>query len=232
MELYNGDCLQVMDDLIAKGIKVDCIITDPPYGISRKNNFQTMGRSGIDFGNWDKNFDFYSWLDRADKILNKNGSLLFFSDWKNIGELAKYCENNLDFDIKDLFRWEKTNPMPKNRDRRYITDFELGCWLVKRKGKWVFNRQDNNFERPKIINKLVLGKEKTIHPTQKPILVMEHLIRIHTNENDLILDPFMGSGSTGLACKNLNRQFIGIELDKTYFEIAKNKIEFGASNGT
>ncbi len=226
IELHNGDCLEIMDNLISKGIKVDCIITDPPYNISKKNNFHTMkNRVGIDFGEWDKQFDLYSWLDRADKLINNNGSLFFFNSWQNIGEMSKYCENNLNFEVKDCFRWEKLNPMPRNRDRRYITDFELGCWLVKKNSKWTFNRQSDNFERPKFVSGLVSGKEKTEHTTQKPISLMEHLIKIHSNENDLILDPFMGSGSTGVACKNLNRQFIGIELDTNYFEIAKERMK-------
>jgi len=232
IELYNGDCLKVMDELIEKGVKVDSIITDPPYNIARKNNFHTMKnkygkpahRRGIDFGEWDKGFDLFSWIDKVIELLDNNGSLFFFNDWKNIGEMARYAEAK-GMDIKDCFRWEKTNPMPRNRDRRYITDFELGVWLVKKKAKWVFNRQDEKYQRPKFVSGIVTGKEKTKHTTQKPITLMEHLVKIHTNENNTILDPFMGSGTTGVACKNLNRNFIGIELDKDYFNIAKKRID-------
>lgn len=558
IDLYSGECLEIMDKLISKSIKVNAIITDPPYNIARKNNFSTMKnkygkpahRRGIDFGEWDKGFDLYSWMDKAIQLLDKNGSLFFFNDWKNIGEMAKYAES-LGMDIKDCFRWEKClsgntelyirnktgnvktanvkdvfknghtnielwdgkswnkikavykntedeyyykimlksgevikmtpthkmilsngeakeakdlkigdvlkrvklyepqmnkghfisknmrwfigtylaegsmtnkkmqiashqketerikrikelckeydgnyyvykkpksnsmvinvsskiiksildtyiigktaynkkfskkfwdmnnefieevfegylqgdghfrkkdnayslgftgknkgleqdiriicarlgwrirlvnseatfnskkfkvikgvlrktskiilsnydeiasiskfrigknitfyditlenephtfalssgilshncNPMPRNRDRRYITDFEMGVWLVKKGAKWTFNRQDEKFERPKFISGLVGGKEKTEHTTQKPISLMEHLIKIHTNLEDTVLDPFMGSGTTGVACKNLNRNFIGIELDEKYFDIAKKRIE-------
>ncbi|WP_039275901.1 site-specific DNA-methyltransferase [Mycoplasma mycoides] len=72
---------------------------------------------------------------------------------------------------------------------------------------------------------VVSGNEKTIHPTQKSLKLLEELLKIHTNENEIILDPFMGSGTTGVACKSLNRKFIGIEFDKTYFEIAKKRLE-------
>ena len=222
IKLYNGDCLEVMDDLIKQGIKVDAIITDPPYNISRKNNLKTLNRSGIDFGKWDKDFDLFSYIDKVYKLLNKNGSFIVFNDWKNLGDISKYSEN-LGFTTKDMIRLEKSNPMPRNRDRRYVTDYECAIWFTMPKAKWVFNRQDSKYERPKFVASI----DKGLHPTQKNLKLMEWLIKIHTNENQLVLDPFMGSGSTGVACKNLNRNFIGIELDEKYFKIAEKRI-----NGT
>ena len=222
IKLYNGDCLEVMDDLIKQGIKVDAIITDPPYNISRKNNLKTLNRSGIDFGKWDKDFDLFSYIDKVYKLLNKNGSFIVFNDWKNLGDISKYSEN-LGFTTKDMIRLEKSNPMPRNRDRRYVTDYECAIWFTMPKAKWVFNRQDSKYERPRFVASI----DKGLHPTQKNLKLMEWLIKIHTNENQLVLDPFMGSGSTGVACKNLNRNFIGIELDEKYFKIAEKRI-----NGT
>lgn len=224
IRLYNGDCLEVMDKLIERGVKVDLILTDPPYNLTRSNNFNTMGRTGIDFGDWDKGFDQFEWLKRIPKLLTKDGSVVIFNDWKNIGEIAKYCEA-LGLVIKDMLRMEKTNPMPRNRDRRYITDFECAIWLTNKNAKWTFNRQDENYQRPKFICSVVSGKEKTEHTTQKPLSVIEELLKIHSNENDLVLDCFLGSGTTGVACKNLNRDFIGIELDEKYFDIAVNRIK-------
>lgn len=124
----------------------------------------------------------------------------------------------------------KTNPMPRNRDRRYITDYECAVWLVNKNAKWIFNRQDKNYQRPEFNYSVVSGKEKTAHPTQKPIKLMEELLKIHSNQEQLILDPFMGSGTTGIACLNLNRNFIGIELDPTYYNIAKTRIENYSQN--
>ena len=222
-KLYNGDCLEVMDKLIEEGVKVNCIITDPPYMIAKKNNFHTMGRAGIDFGEWDKNVDLFSWLDRIPKLLDKNGSVVIFNDWKNLGDIVRYCEN-LNLEVKDMLRWEKTNPMPRNRDRRYITDYECAIWLVNKKAKWTFNRLDEKYQRPKFVYGVVSGKEKTIHPTQKPVALMTELINIHSKENDIILDCYMGSGSTGVACVDTNRKFIGIELDENYFNISVNRI--------
>lgn len=89
------------------------------------------------------------------------------------------------------------------------------------RARWTFNRQSNTYERPKFIGSI----ERGLHPTQKNTALMEWLVKIHTDENQTVLDPFMGSGTTGVACKKLNRNFIGIELDKTYFNIAKERIE-------
>ena len=231
-KLYTGDCLVVIDKLIEEGVKVDCILTDPPYMIARKNNFHTMGRKGIDFGEWDKDVDLFSWLDRIPKLLSKNGSVVIFNDWKNLGDIARYCES-LGLEIKDLLRWEKTTPMPRNRDRRYITDYECAIWLVNKKSKWVFNRLDEKYQRPKFEYPVVSGNEKTIHTTQKPVKLMEEIIRVHTKKDNTILDCFMGSGSCGVACMNTNRKFIGIELDNNYFDIASKRIEeayFNAQN--
>ncbi len=219
MKLLQGDCLELMDKLIEKGIAVDAVITDPPYNIARDNNFHTMGRAGIDFGEWDKEFDLFSYMDKVFKLLRKDGSFIVFNDWKNLGDICKYAEK-LGFVVKDMIRLEKTNPMPRNRDRRYVTDFECAIWFTMPKAKWTFNRQDEKYERPKFVGNI----EKGLHPTQKNVKLMEWLVKIHTNKGDVVLDPFMGSGTTGVACINLNRDFIGIEMDENYFNIASKRI--------
>lgn len=224
-KLYNGDCLEVMDKLIEEGVKVDAIITDPPYNISRKNNFTTMGRAGIDFGEWDKGFDLTGWIKYCNPLLKKGGNIVIFNDWKNMSYITEALEHN-GFEIKDLIRWEKSNPMPRNRDRRFIVDYEVAVWAVKKGGKWTFNRISDLYERPKIIHGITSRAEKVLgsHPTQKPIGVMTWLINRLSNENDIILDCFMGSGSTGVAAVNANRKFIGIELDKNYYDISENRL--------
>ena len=221
--LYNGDCLEIMQKIADCDILVDLVLTDPPYNISRKNNFKTMGRSGIDFGEWDKDFDLFSWIDKSVNLLNRDGSLLFFNDWKNIGEMAKYAETK-GMAIKDLIRWEKTNPMPRNIERRYVTDFELCAWLVKKRSKWIFNRQHGSYEEPKVVSGKVAGKEKTEHKTQKPLKVIERLLKIHTNKNSIVIDPFVGSGTTAVAAERTGRKWIGIEISEKYCEIAKQRL--------
>lgn len=221
--IYNMDCLEGMDLMIQQGIEVSAIITDPPYNIARDNNFNTMGRVGIDFGEWDKGFDQFSWIDRAYKLLDKGGTLFLFNDWKNVGEIAKYAES-IGFDIKDMVRWEKSNPMPRNRDRRYITDFEVAIWLVKPKGKWIFNRLSDTYDRCEYNYPLTPKSERFGHPTAKPVKLMEEIIKRHSNVGQVILDPFIGSASTIVACKNLGRNYIGFELDKGYYEIALERV--------
>ncbi len=116
--------------------------------------------------------------------------------------------------------------MPRNRDRRYISNCEMLSWYVKKDSKWIFNRQNDKYET------MVLrfpsesgGGFKRFHTTQKSVKLIEYLLKIHTNENQVVLDCFMGSGTTGIACKNLNRKFIGIELDEKYFDIAVERIK-------
>lgn len=219
--LMQGDCLERMKEI--PDWSVDMILTDPPYNIARNNNFHTMGRTGIDFGEWDKGFDLYSYIKELPRVLNKNGSVVIFNDWKNIGNIAYFAEE-LGFVIKDMIRWEKSNPMPRNKDRRYITDYEVAVWLTMPKAKWVFNKQCDTYDRPLIKGSLTPSSEKTVHTTQKPVYLMEYLLKVHSNEQMTTLDPFMGSGTTGVACKNLNRKFVGIELDEGYFNIAKERI--------
>ena len=192
IELKNGDCLEKMKEIPANS--VDLVLTDPPYNISRESNFHTMGQSGIDFGEWDWNFDVTGWIKELPRIMKKNGSVVIFNSWENMGDIAKALRTN-GFSVKDLIRWEKSNPIPRNRDRRYVTDCEFAIWATNEKAKWIFNRQDSNFQRPKYIHALV-SKDR-VHPTQKPIKLMEELLKIHSVENQVILDPFMGGGVYG-----------------------------------
>lgn len=228
MNLIKGNNLDVLKTISDKS--VDLVVTDPPYNISKKNNFETMNRQGIDFGEWDKNADLLSWMNELPRIVKKGASIIVFNDWRNLGIIAKELEEK-GFLIKDIIRWEKTNPMPRNRDRRYIVDYEFAIWAVENHAKWKFHRQSDKYDRSEIRVPIASASEKTLgaHPTQKPVKLMEELLLRHSDKNDIVLDPFMGSGSTGIACLNTNRDFIGIELDENYFEIAKKRITTSGS---
>lgn len=223
-KVYNMDCIDGIGAMVQQGVKVDAIITDPPYNISRENNFNTMGRNGIDFGDWDKEFDQFLWIAKSYELVKDGGTLFLFNDWKNVGEIGKFSES-IGYQIKDMVRWRKLNPMPRNRDRRYITDFEVAIWLVKPKGKWVFNRLSDTYDRCEYNYPIISNSEREGHPNQKPIKLMEEILKRHTNEGQLILDPFIGSGSTITACINTNRNYIGFEKEKDYYNMANKRIK-------
>lgn len=224
--LYQGNAYTIIDELIKNNIKVNHIITDPPYNISKENNFNTLKnpRQGVDFGEWDKDFDLFSWIAKYEKILDKNGSMIVFCSYRYMSFIIKTMEEN-NMEVKDIIVWKKTNPMPRNIERRYVQDMEFAVWAVKKGSKWTFNKDKNKpYMRSLFETPTVAGAEKVPHPTQKSLKLMRALIQTHTNNKDLIIDPFMGSGSTGLASIQLGRKFIGIELDKTYFNMAVDRL--------
>lgn len=222
MRLFNGKCQDVLQQLIDENIKVDAVITDPPYNISKQNNFQSMGRSGIYFGDWDIDFDITTPIKLCKNLIKKDGSIFIFNSWRNLGTIADALEEN-NFEVKDIFRYIKRNPMPRNRDRRYITDYEFAIWAVVKGGKWTFNRQNDTYDRPEFECSI---PKCEFHPNQKPIELMLDIIKRHVplEGGTTCLDFCMGSGTNGIACKQLDVDFIGIELEKKYFDIAKGRI--------
>lgn len=229
--LYQGDCNDFLDLIPDKSI--DLICTDIPYAVSKENNIKTMadrkGRNGLDFGKWDKEFDVSNLLPVITK-LRKGGSLVLFHSFEQYSQLIEVLTPYLY--LKDRFIWEKTNPMPRNADRRYVVNIEMGSWWTTG-SEWTFNRQNMTYDSCVMRYPSESGGGYTrYHPTQKNVNMMKELILRHSNEGDMVLDPYMGSGSTGVACVSTNRRFIGVELDETYYGIAKQRIaaaEQGAS---
>ena len=226
IEIYNEDYKKTIRRMKKNKIKLDAVITDPPYGVSRKHQlgYSNMGRSGMNYGEWDYNFDQKKWIREVSDLVKPGGTIIIFNDWKNLGTISEQLEK-CGFIIKDIIRWIKTNPMPRNVDRRYVNDCEFAVWAVKEGKPWTFNKpKDVGYLKPEIITGVVPGGKKRLHPTQKHMEVIERLIEIHTNENDLIYDPFMGSGTTAVACKNKNRNVIGSEIDEKYYKISMERI--------
>jgi len=217
-----GNYLEVIKDIPDNSI--DMILTDIPYNISRENNFKTMkdrkGRNGIIFGKWDYDFNIESLKAIQNKIKN-GGSLIIFSSFEQFYEIRKVFDK---LDFKDKIIWEKTNPMPRNRDRRYISNVEIASWYVKGKD-WIFNRQDKYhgavFRYPSESG----GGFKRFHPTQKNLELIKKLIMIHSNEGDIVLDILLGGGTTAIACQMLKRCWIGIEISPEYCKIAEARIK-------
>lgn len=144
-ELLQGNCFELIKNI--PDASIDLILTDIPFNISTENNFKTMkdrkGRNGIDFGEWDKGFD-ENMLSVLPSKIKKGGSLVVFHAFEQYSTLLDLFKNELI--LKDRFVWEKTNPMPRNRERRYISNIELCSWFVKDGAKWTFNRQNKNYD--------------------------------------------------------------------------------------
>lgn len=226
IDFINCDYKELVDKMIEDKTFVDLILTDPPYCVSRNYQlgFSNMGRSGMNYGDWDYGFDQKEWIKKCAPLVKKGGSIIIFNDWKNFSYLVEELEDQ-GFVIKDLLRWEKTNPMPRNVNSRYLTDCEMAIWAVKGTKKWTFNKPSNvPYLKPVFKTGIVPGGKKRIHPTQKHLSVMEEIIKIHSNQGDLIFDPFSGSGTVALACKKLGRNFIGSEIDLNYYKKAIERL--------
>ena len=232
MMLINGDCLEEMDKLIIEGIKVDAIITDPPFNIVEKigSNIHLFRQGAKSENttfkegsmNFDVGFDQLAWLQRIPKILKKGGNLIIFNDWENMADISKELRS-LKIKVKSLNHWQKNNPCPAEWRRRFVSGREYFLHCTKG-GNNTFNTE--KLHKGCFTYPLTKQSEKSFgkHPNQKPVNLLTEMVEILTNAGQTVLDPFMGSGSAGVVCKNLNREFIGIELDKGYFDIAKDRI--------
>ena len=128
-------------------------------------------------------------------------------------------------DVKDVLVWQKTNPMPRNTTRRYVQDMEFAIWGVKKGAKRTFNKETKvPYLRSLFKAPIVAGSEKLNHPTQKSLQIMSDIIKIHTNKNDVILDPFSGTATTGEACLLNGRKYIGIEITPKYYELSVKRL--------
>lgn len=229
-KILNVDCVKGISKLVSDGVSVDLVVADPPYVISRQSNFHTMkdrknARTGTSFGSWDEEFDNTPWIEKSFDVLKDGGSLIVFNDFKKVSEVITIA-TKAGFEFKDVIVWEKTNPMPRNRDRRYVPSLELMVWFVKKKkAKWTFNRDDSVYKSPVMrFASESGGGFKRYHPTQKPVKLIEEIINIHSNTGDLVLDPFMGSGTTAISAINTGRKYVGFELDEEYFEVLSERI--------
>lgn len=210
--LKQMDVIAYLKDLKAKNVKVDLVLTDPPYNISKKNNFKTMGRAGIDFGSWDYDFDQTAWLETLKDVVKEDGSILIFNDWKNMSQInAKLSEYG--FNHQELILWQKPNPMPRNVNRRYVTDAEY-CLFASRTSNYTFHQEYLKYLAPWFE---CATDRKRIHPTQKPEGLIRDMLMVFSNEHDKVLDCFFGSGAILKTALSLNRSIYGCELDTTYF---------------
>ncbi len=236
IKLINGDCLEIMKTIEDKSI--DMILCDLPYGITACK--------------WDTVIPFKPLWEQYERIIKDNGAIVLFGGEPFTSKLI--CSNINNFKYNWIWQKNKTtgylnakkqplndnetisvfykkqctyNPQKTIADKIYKRGFakrsKSDCYGNKEKD---FVQVDDGMRYPKrIIYFNNNDTQNQLHPTQKPVALCEYLIRTYTNENELILDNCMGSGTTAIACINTNRNFIGIELDETYFNIAKKRIE-------
>jgi site-specific DNA-methyltransferase (adenine-specific)/modification methylase len=177
-----------------------------------------------DLAEWDKNFDPISVKDEFLRILKPTGNIFAFCSYNLMGKWHEIFDPL--FDTFQFFVWHKTNPVPKIRKAGFLNSCELIVCMWNKGHTWNFGKQSemhNFFE-----GSICMGQERIKnpkHPTQKPVNLLKHLIKIATNEGDIVLDPFMGVGSTGVAAVEIGRRFIGIEIDEAYFEAAKKRLD-------
>jgi len=198
---------------------IDLLLTDPPYGISRKLNCKgkrlgTTAKLDFEFGKWDLFNE--NWLEIA--IPKVKGWFISFCAKKDLGVYWKVLEKNK-FVAIDALVWQKPDPLPLNAKTRFLNAWEVAIVGKKPGARWNSKYEHNilKYQAPKGINR--------IHPTQKPIELVKKLITLTSKENDLIVDPFMGSGTTAVACEELGRNYVGFEISSEYCKLAKARIK-------
>lgn len=208
---------------------IDFILTDPPYNIGKysRGNIPLQGRSAMnnDIALWDwVDFNPEDWAEEFVRILKPTGNLFIFTSYNQIGRWHSCLDSR--FDTTNFMIWHKTNPAPKIFKAGFLNSCEMifTCW--NKKHTWNFTTQSemhNFIESPICMRPERLSNPK--HPAQKPLSILKKMIEIASNVDDIVFDPFMGVGSVGVAALKLCRKFIGVEIDRIYFDAAKERIE-------
>ena len=220
IDLRLGDCLEILKTIPSESI--DCLVTDPPYKIitgGDSNGKNSVRPKGILKGNRElmKTIPKFSdWLPEMFRVLKDGTQNYVMVNSSNLLKMANEIEKT-GFKIQNFLIWQKNNCTPS---QFYMKNCEYTLFFRKGKSKYI-----NDIGGSKTVHSFnnIIGNK--LHPTEKPIDLMEFYIRNSTNENDIVLDPFMGSGTTMLACKNLNRKGIGIEKEQMYFDISRQRTD-------
>ena len=221
-KIHCADCLEFMKQMPSKSVHL--VLTDPPYGIN--------------YDKWDK-LDL-KWIKETSRILKEDGSIGCFHGWSFVEKVKKELEKY--FILRNWIIWDRV----KGRGAKYnfVSTREDILWLTK-SNDYIFNKQSSNIEKKTkgmgLKNKdkyrklsniwtdispiVPWSKERVSHPTQKPLKLIERIVKISSDENNIVFDPFLGSGTTALACQNLKRNFIGIDISSKYCEIARKRLK-------
>ena len=222
--LIHGDCYKELSKI--KSSSVDLILTDPPYNLAQYStgNINASWRKTLnnDIASWDKDvLDIKKLKKEFLRIIKPTGNIFIFTAYNLLGDFHKTFDPV--FDSFQIMVWHKTNPPPKIRRAGFLNSCEIICCMWNKGHTWNFTTQKemHNF----IQSPICMGKERLKHPTQKPVKILKHILKIASNTGDVVLDPFMGVGSTGVACKEMERKFIGIEIEKKYIQMTQDRLD-------
>jgi len=242
--ILEGDCVEVLNGLPAQS--VDLVFADPPYNLQLRGDLFRPNLTRVDAvdNEWDQfesfaEYDAFTrqWLAACRRVLKENGTLWVIGTYHNIFRVGTALMDTGFWILNDV-AWVKHNPMPNMRGTRFTNAHETLIWAQKHKG----NPYTFNYHVMKSLNgdkqmrsdwymPIVRGKARIringekAHPTQKPLELLQRIILACTDPGDTVLDPFFGSGTTGAAAKQLHRNWIGIERDLTYIEVAQRRID-------
>ena len=243
-QIINGDSLEELKKIPSETF--DLVFADPPYNLQLKGELTRPDRSKVSavndkwdqFENFKKYDDFtYAWLAECKRILKKDGAIWVIGSYHNIFRVGTAIQN-LGFWILNDVIWNKNNPMPNFRGTRFTNAHETLIWASKsEKSKYTFNYQSlkclnddlqmrSNWNLPICNGSERLKKNgKKVHSTQKPESLLHRVLLASSNKDDMILDPFLGSGTTATVAKKLGRSYFGIEKEKSYFKAADQRLK-------
>jgi len=233
------DCLEYLKGL--PNNSVDLVVTDPPYNISQKQDLVYDGRHiRKNFGDWDYGFDPVPVMKELKRVLKPTGQIYVFCSTEQIAIYMRIFQESWFF--RNLLVWSKTNPPPRLSKTNWVFANEYIVYAINEKvklNKVTFNFPSQGVMKNIFVTALLTGRERlrspeggSVHPTQKPLAVLKRLIDVSSKPGDVVLDPFMGVGSTAVAAKTLKRNFLGCELDKTYVSFANKRIETSRDTDT
>lgn len=231
--IYNADCISALR--LIPDNSVDLILTDPPYNLGifmhkrgtnlgkmRENHFAYSGWDDLEFEEWRAEMD--KFISECHRILKPKGALIIFMSIIKVETIINLAVSHK-FYYKTVGTWHKKNPMPRNMNLHFINSTESWLYFINDGTTGTFNnggKPVHDFVETATISNAERKHGK--HPTQKPIALMRHFINLLSNPGDVVLDPFMGSGTTGVAAVNENRRFIGIELNPDYFNLSNSRL--------
>lgn len=240
-KIFHDDCMNILKEIPPESI--DLVIADFPYAVSQYSSLLTrVGGKYVkaDFGEWDRwdnTEEYISWVfnvcNEIERVLKKDAVFFPFFNNRFGSWFAMELMRKKLFVYKMPIVWEKINPVPHCRKTSFRNCMEVGHWLIKSKVDYLGDfdavvkpKTFNFLKQEEMCNvmKYAIGDKYTTHPTEKPLKLTTRIIKIFTNEGDIVLDPFVGSGTTCVSARSIRRHFIGIDIDKNYVKMTLKRL--------